>query len=140
VLVELSSSVRRDPDRTSADPVSDIAHASRQYFLACLRNIGVIRSMEQLAVSDERIGQARRDTVIGGVKRVEAWIVRLQDAGICDREIDAWTTAMVLHTMNVRVAYDHLVQSGDPDDVERLVDAVTHVWARAVGLERPATS
>ena len=139
VLVELSRSTRRDPDREPGDPVGEIAHASRQYFLACLRNIGVIRSMEQLAVSDVRIGRARRETVIGGVKRVEAWIVRLQDAGICDDEIDAWTTAMVLHTMNVRVAYDHLVQTGDPADVDRLVDAVTHVWARAVGLERATT-
>lgn len=139
VLTDLSRSTRRDPDDETRDPVGDIARASRRYFLACLRNIGVIRSMEQLAVSDGSIGRARRETVIGGVKRVEAWIVRLQEAGICDVEIDAWTTAMVLHTMNVRVAYDHLVQTGDPADVDRLVDAVTHVWARAVGLERPAT-
>jgi hypothetical protein len=92
--------------------------------------------MEQLAVSDDAISAARRSTVVGGVKRAEAWIRRLQDMGVCDTDIDPWTTAMVLHTMNVRVAYDHLVQSGEPGDVDRLVDAVTHVWARTVGLER----
>lgn len=42
---------------------------------------------------------------------------------------------MVLHTMNVRVAYDHLLPSGEGSDVEALVEAVTHVWARTVGLE-----
>jgi AcrR family transcriptional regulator len=138
VLAELSAAARRDPDNHDRDPIRDIAHASRQYFLACLRNTCVIRSMEQLAVSDERVSAARRDTVIGGVKRAAAWIRRLQDDGICDGGIDAWTTAMVLHTMNVRVAYDHLVPSGDPGDVDRLVDAVTHVWARTVGLETPS--
>jgi hypothetical protein len=40
--------------------------------------------------------------------------------------------------MNVRVAYDHLLLSGDRRDVEPLVAAVTRVWARTVGLEQPS--
>ena len=71
-----------------------------------------------------------------GVKRVESWIRRLQERGICDHELDPRTTAIALHTMNVRVAYDHLLLSGDPSDVEPLVAAVTRVWARTVGLEQ----
>jgi hypothetical protein len=43
---------------------------------------------------------------------------------------------MVLHTMNVRVAYDHLHPTGSDADIDALVDAVTHVRARTVGLER----
>jgi hypothetical protein len=38
--------------------------------------------------------------------------------------------------MNVRVAYDHLLVAASDADVESLVAAVTHVWARTVGLER----
>jgi hypothetical protein len=72
-----------------------------------------------------------------GVKRVERWIRRLQEQGICDLELDPRTTAIALHTMNVRVAYDHLLPSGDRKDVEPLVAAVTTVWARTVGLEQP---
>jgi AcrR family transcriptional regulator len=138
VLAELSRAVRRDPGNTEHDPIRDIAYASREYFLACLRNARVVRSMEQLAVGDEGITAARHRTVVAGVKRAERWIRRLQNDGICDREIDSRTTAMVLHTMNVRVAYDHLLPSGDAADVEPLVAAVTHVWARTVGLEQPA--
>jgi AcrR family transcriptional regulator len=137
VLLELSNAARRDPDNAEGDAVGDIAHASRQYFLACLRNAGVVRSMEQLAVSDEGINKARRNTVRVGVKRVERWIRRLQERGICDQELDPRTTAIALHTMNVRVAYDHLLPSGDRGDVEPLVAAVTRVWARTVGLEQP---
>jgi AcrR family transcriptional regulator len=137
VLTELSHAARRDPDNTDGDAVRDIAHASRQYFLACLRNAGVVRSMEQLAVSDDGIITSRRNTVRVGVKRVERWIRRLQERGVCDRGLDPRTTAIALHTMNVRVAYDHLLLSGDPKDVEPLVQAVTRVWARTVGLEKP---
>ena len=137
VLADLSHAARRDPDNTEGDAVRDIAYASRQYFLACLRNAGVVRSMEQLAVSDEGISRSRRSTVRVGVKRVEKWIRRLQERGVCDLELDPRTTAIALHTMNVRVAYDHLLLSGDPNDVEPLVAAVTRVWARAVGLEKP---
>ena len=136
VLLELSTAARRDPDNTAGDPIRDIAYASRQYFLACLRNAGVVRSMEQLAVSDEGIDKSRRSTVRVGVKRVERWIRRLQEQGICDVELDPRTTAIALHTMNVRVAYDHLLPSGKPRDVEPLVAAVTRVWARTVGLEK----
>jgi AcrR family transcriptional regulator len=138
VLHELSHAPRRDPDNSEGDAIRDIAYASRQYFLACLRNAGVVRSMEQLAVSDEGIKKSRHSTVRVGVKRVENWIRGLQDRGICDRELDPRTTAIALHTMNVRVAYDHLLLSGARRDVEPLVAAVTHVWARTVGLEVPA--
>ncbi len=137
VLLELSTSPRRDPDNTEGDPIRDIAYASRQYFLACLRNAGVVRSMEQLAVSDDGIDKSRRSTVRVGVKRVERWIRRLQEQGVCDLELDPRTTAIALHTMNVRVAYDHLLPSGSRKDVEPLVNAVTRVWARTVGLEQP---
>ncbi len=136
VLLELSTAARRDPDNTDGDPVRDIAYASRQYFLACVQNAGVVRSMEQLAVSDEGIDKSRRSTVRVGVKRVERWIRRLQEQGVCDLALDPRTTAIALHTMNVRVAYDHLLPSGTKKDVEPLVAAVTRVWARTVGLER----
>jgi AcrR family transcriptional regulator len=138
VLLELSNAARRDPDNVEGDPIRDIAHASRQYFLACLRNAGVVRSMEQLAVSDAGIIKSRRNTVRVGVKRAERWIRGLQERGICDQDLDPRTTAIALHTMNVRVAYDHLLLSGDRRDVEPLVAAVTRVWARTVGLEQPA--
>jgi AcrR family transcriptional regulator len=137
VLAEMSNAARASPDdERDEDPVRAIANATRRYFLCCLRHAMVARSIEQLTLRDPAIGRSRESTVVTGVKRYERWIRRLQISGICDREIDSWDTAMVLHTMTVRVAYDHLLMNGDPDDVERLVEAVTHVSARTVGLER----
>mgnify|MGYP003405651112 CR=1 FL=1 len=44
---------------------------------------------------------------------------------------------MALHTMNVRLAYDHLLPHGGEAeaDVDDLAKAVTRIWARTVGLE-----
>ncbi len=143
VLADMSAAPRRAPEDAQADPISAIAHASREYFLAILRHTGVARSIEQLALRDQKVARARHNTVIDGVRRAERWIRDLQYRGICDTGIDPWTVAMVLHTMNVRVAYDHLLRSADGKDVDKLVEAVTHVWARTVGLEhvkpRPPT-
>ena len=137
VLAEMSSAPRRDPDNTEGDLIRDVYYASRSYFLTCVRNAGIVTSIEQVAPGDKDVAAARRSTVIKNVKRGERWIRRLQEQGICD-DIDPWTTAMALHTMNVRVAYDHLLPhaSGAEVDVDELAQAVTRIWARTVGLER----
>jgi len=136
VLAELSAAPLLGDEYADSDDVERIAASTRQYFLACLRNARLVHSMEQLAVSDTQVNSSRRAIVSVGVKRAARWIERLQAQGICDADVDPWTTAMVLHTMTVRVAYDHLLLSGGDDgEVEDLVDAVTKVWARTVGLE-----
>jgi AcrR family transcriptional regulator len=137
VLAEMSAAPRRDPDNHDGDLIRDIEYASRQYFLVCVRNPGVVRSIEQVAPGDRKVMAARRSTVIQNVKRAERWIKRLQAQGVCD-DIDPWTTAMALHTMNVRLAYDHLLPHGEEAeaDVDMLAKAVTRIWARTVGLEK----
>jgi AcrR family transcriptional regulator len=138
VLDEMSTATRRDPDNTEGDLIRDIEYASRQYFMVCLRNPGIVRSIEQVAPGDKDVAAARRSTVIKNVRRSERWIRRLQDQGICDEGIDPWMTAMALHTMNVRVVYDHLLPHGDDAvaDVDALAKTVTRIWARTVGLEK----
>ena len=138
VLDAMSTATRRDPDNTEGDLIRDIEYASRQYFMVCLRNPGIVRSIEQVAPGDKDVAAARRSTVIKNVRRSERWIRRLQDQGICDEGIDPWMTAMALHTMNVRVVYDHLLPHGDDAvaDVDALAKTVTRIWARTVGLEK----
>jgi AcrR family transcriptional regulator len=135
VLAEMSAASALNPEELEVGPVYALSQATRRYFLTCLRNAGVALSMEQIARSDQQIATERRQTVVIGVKRVRRWIVDLQERGICDADIDAWDTAMVLHTMNVRVAYDHLLLTGSEEDVDRLVKAATRVWVRTLGLE-----
>lgn len=136
VLEEMSVSARFDPDDLGGDPARRVAKALANYYRTCLRNVGVARSIEQVAERDPEVARARRKTLVTGVKMFERWIYALQRHGICDTNIDPWTTAMILHTMTVRVAYDHLMRWGDESDVERLAQAVTQIWARTLGLEK----
>lgn len=137
-LDDMLHAPRPDPGNIAGDPVRDIAYASRQYFRACHRHRLIAQSIEQLTVGDPDVRGSRRDTLLQGAKRAERWIVRLQDAGVCDPAIDPWYTGLALQAMNVSLAYDQLVhKEADQADalIESLVDAVTPVWARAVGLE-----
>jgi AcrR family transcriptional regulator len=136
VLADLSEAPRRRRDNADGDRVAGIEHATRQYFLACRRNAGIALSIEQVRHTDDRIASERRAAVLAGVKRAERWIVRLQRDGICDPSLNAWYTALALHIMTVRVAYDHLLTAGDDVDVDVLVHTVTLVWARTLGLQQ----
>jgi AcrR family transcriptional regulator len=137
-LDDMLHAPRPDPGNIAGDPVRDIAYASRQYFHACHRHRLIAQSIEQLTVADPDVRGSRRDTLLQGAKRAERWIRRLQNAGICDPDIDAWYTGLALQAMNVSLAYDQLVhKEADQADalIDALVDAVTPVWARAVGLD-----
>jgi AcrR family transcriptional regulator len=137
VLAEMNRAPTRRRDDAAADPIAAIEEASRRYFLSCLRNAGVARSIEHLVSQDQAVAAERRSTVVSSVRRAERWIRNLQRRGICDDAIDPWTTAMALHTMTVRVAYDHLLLGGGGgDDVDGLARTVSHIWARTVGLEQ----
>jgi AcrR family transcriptional regulator len=136
VFEEMATSGLLDVAAIDDDPREEISRMVRRYYLTCLRRIGVARALEHAANSDPRIARLRRNTVVAGVKQFNRWIQELQRRGICDTEIDSWDTSMVVHTMVVRVCYDHLLMSGDENDVDRLVNTVTHIWARTVGLEQ----
>ena len=71
-----------------------------------------------------------------GAKRLERWIMDLQDKGICDPSVNPWLTALALQSMTVQLAYDQLVYREQPPDVDARVDAVVAIRAKAVGLYR----
>jgi AcrR family transcriptional regulator len=134
-LDDMFRAPRKDPDNADGNPVRDIAYASRSYFEACQRHRLIAQSIELVRGGDEQVRRNRRDTLLRSAKRIERWIRRLQETGICDARIDPWYTALALQAMNVNVAYDQLVHRDDFEKVDALVDAVTPIWARAVGLE-----
>jgi len=134
-LEEMFRAPRTDPDNHDGNPVRDIAYASREYFLACRRHRRIAQSIELVRAGDDQIRRNRRDTLLRSAKRIERWIRRLQQTGICDSRIDPWYTALALQAMNVNIAYDQLVHRDDFEKIDALVDAVTPIWARAVGLE-----
>lgn len=135
VLHEMEHAARRDPDNVEGDPGRDLEYATRQYFLCCRRNARIARSIEERAGRDRELGVSRRDVVRRGVQRIERWIRRLQEQGICDADLETWHTALALHAMNVTAAYDQFVHRDEEVDIDVLVKAVARIWRRAVGLE-----
>ncbi len=135
-LEELYSYGRSDPGNAEGNPVRDVAYGIRQYFLVVSRLRVIAESIERVYVVDDDVRMTRRGTVMRGAQRIERWIVRLQQAGICPPDVDTWLTALALQTMTINLAYDQLVRRDRPQDIEVLVGAVTPIWARSVGLER----
>ena len=135
-LEELYSYPRQDPDNLHRQQVRDLAYSIRSYFLVCRRNRVIAQSIELVWSQDDGVRRNRRGTLMRGAKRLEQWIIDLQDKGICDPTVNPWLSALALQSMTVQLAYDQLVYREQPQDVDALVDAVVPIWAKAVGLYR----
>jgi AcrR family transcriptional regulator len=135
-LEELYSYPRQDPDNPQRNPIRDLSYSILNYFRVCLGNRIIARSIEQVWSQDDGVRRNRRGTLMRGAKRLERWIIDLQDKGICDPSVNPWLTALALQSMTVQLAYDQLVYREQPQDVDALVEAVVPIWAKAVGLYR----
>jgi len=136
VLKEMSEAFRggaRDRDQSLAERIE----ANTRRYFACVReNASIARSIEALQARDRGVGAVRHETLGVGVQRIESWIRRLQERGLCDPAIEPWATALALHAMNVSVAYDHLVHRDAPEETDALLKATTRVWCSTLGLDR----
>lgn len=134
VLQEMSEAFRgrgRERHQTIAERVE----ANTRSYFACVRaNRQIARSIEELLSREPGVGEARHRALGVGVQRIEAWIRRLQERGICPPGVDPWPTALSLHAMNVSVAYDHLVYRDAPEETESLLKATTRVWCSTLGI------
>src|SRR3970282_1942252 len=101
-------------------PARQMESATRRSFESVRRNARIAHSVEEIQAREPGVRDARREILIVGVKRIERWILRLQRDGTCDPRVDAWSTALALHAMNVSVAYDHLVHRDAPEETEVL--------------------
>jgi AcrR family transcriptional regulator len=112
--------------------------ASNRRYLDAYRENSVIWALaEQVATIDPEIHEIRLRGRRQHVERVAATIRRWQDRGIADPGIDPQTTAGALVSMLSNFAYWWLV-GGDSYDPEAAAATLTDIWARAVGLRRPA--
>jgi AcrR family transcriptional regulator len=112
--------------------------ASNRRYLDAYRENSVIWALaEQVATIDPEIHEIRLRGRRQHVERVAATIRRWQDRGIADPGIDPQTTAGALVSMLSNFAYWWLA-GGDSYDPEAAAATLTDIWARAVGLPKPA--
>lgn len=125
------SGTRRDED--PANVVGQIAAANRRFLTLYRRHAPLLSLLEQLAPQEERFGSMFLSVRSRAVERQVQTIERLQQGGVVSEDLDARRVAGLLVAMTNAQA--HIWFSlGEPTDLEADVDALTHVWTRALGL------
>ena len=119
------------------DPYRALDQSNRRYLAAYRANSVIWALAEQVATVDPEIHRIRLRGRRKHVERVARTIRRWQDRGLADRDVDPHTTAGALVSMISNFAYWWLV-GGDSYDPEAAAATLTSIWARAVGLRRPA--
>lgn len=140
IFLEVADRLFRDMTRHSfvpaagQDPVAIIRGVNRAYCAAYLRNAKMMAIVEQVATFNEEFQQMRRGhralTVEQSARAIKGW----QRAGLAAPDIDPETTARALSAMVDHSLYLWLVQDGDPDGTERLLDTLDAISIRALGL------
>lgn len=129
----------RVPAGVQDDPWSKIEAGNRQYLTAAARNARLIAVIEEMAVRDQRFRDLKLQIRDPFLRRNEAGIRRLQEAGLADPDLDAGLAASMLGGMVEHFSLMWFVH-GVPYDEHAAVATLTRLWARAIGLcERPGT-
>ena len=118
-------------------PYQALDASNRRYLDAYRANSVIWALAEQVATTDPEIHEIRLRGRRQHVARVAATIRRWQDRGIAYPGIDPQTTAGALVSMLSNFAYWWLA-GGDSYDPEAAAATLSDIWARAVGLRRPA--
>ncbi len=118
---------------TGGSPVERIRAATTRYMASYARNAGVLRVIEEVAFRDPYFHNLLSEIRFLFVQRITAGIQRLQDEGLADATLDPELTAKVLGGM-VEQAARHAFLFGEASDEAAMVDTLTRLWARGIGL------
>jgi len=128
-----------EPDDAELDTYEALDRVNRRYLAAYRDNSAIWALIEQVSTFDPDIHRLRLAGRRKHVDRMARAIVRLQERGLADRDIDVRTTAGALVSMLSNFAYWWLA-GGDDYEEEAAARTLTAIWAKAVGLRtgRPA--
>jgi len=116
-------------------PVERIRRANRRYLERYRDEARIMGVIEQVSRYDDHVNAVRMDRMKHFAERSERAIRSWQDAGLVDPEVDPVIAADALGAMTARFAEMWLVQGYRTYDFDDAVDALTRLWANALGLE-----
>lgn len=122
---------------SSHDPVERIRASNRVYLTMYRDAAKLMKLLEQVATLDEDFMANRRRRGEAFIRRNSKGILRLQANGTADPELDAELISMALSSMVSRVAYAAFVVRSTTDDIDDLVETVTSIWVKVLGLDAP---
>jgi AcrR family transcriptional regulator len=115
-------------------PLAAIRAGNRAYLEAYRRNAGLMAAMEQAALVDERLREARLERARTFAARHARAIARWQAAGLVDPDLDPRGAAVALDAMVSRLAEHVFVHGAERTSLDDLTELVTRMWAGALGL------
>jgi AcrR family transcriptional regulator len=136
VIDELIEAPRRVDHPPTYDPVEDIRASIQRYVDACMRSRRLTASIHQMCHVDTELRDYRQARQAENIARAEHYIRVLQGQGVADPTVDAGGVGSALLTMVVNVVYEHLILFETGASAESLVETLTDIWVRAIGLRR----
>ncbi|OZG26319.1 TetR family transcriptional regulator [Williamsia sp. 1138] len=121
------------PTARSDAPWDLIEASNRQYLHSYRRNAKLMATLEQVATFNEDIRQMRIGLRSKFTDRNKRAIMRWQDQGIADPDIDPYYAANALGTMVDRFAYTWFVL-GQEFEEELAVATLTRLWVQSLGI------
>jgi AcrR family transcriptional regulator len=119
--------------RGDRDPVAALRAANRRYLITYQANSKLMVIWENAATIVPEIGDLLRQAKSAFVDRAEKSIRGLQEAGLAEPGLDPRYAAHALTGMVSRFAYTWCAQ-GENFELDKAVDELTALWARALGL------
>lgn len=132
---QITAAVTHGPEDVPGDTLANLDRANRRYLRVYRENAQILILADQVASIDPVIHEVRLQGRSRHVARVTETIRRLQKHGKADSAVDAHTTAGALVAMLASFAYWSSVTPGEYDE-EASAQAVTAIWARAIGLRK----
>ena len=136
-VAETQEAILTAPPQASDRPVTDrerIERANRRYLERYRDQSKIMAVVEEVSRYDDQVNAARMDRQKRFADRAEESIRRLQKDGLADPDVDAEIAALALGSMVARVAELWLVEGWGDYDIDRVNDALTTMWANAIGL------
>jgi hypothetical protein len=136
-MEETLSVARTRRDGPPVSPYQAIHEANHAYVVMFRGNARLMLIWQQVAGSNPVIGELLRQQKATFVQRAERGLRRLQDQGLADRDLDPGYVAKALGGMVSEFCTQWFGHDLD-FELERSVDVLTQIWARAIGVEVPA--
>jgi AcrR family transcriptional regulator len=124
----------QDRDR---DPVAALREANRRYLETYQANSKLMVIWENVATIIPEMGDLLHQAKTAFVDRAEKSIRGLQEVGLAEPTLDPRYAAHALTGMVSRFAYTWCAQ-GEDFELDKAVDELTNLWARALGLTPPS--
>lgn len=136
VTGEMFSASRPETARDS-DPIERIRESTERYLLAYSDNARIMHVIEQVSPRDPFYADLLLQIRALFVERIVAGTKRLQDEGLAESGIDVETTASILGGMVEQIARVWFLL-GEEYNYDVVLETVTRLWARGIGLTYPA--